>query len=160
MKQDNAAKELSNSRIDDEDDDAEASPIDDEFFSEATVVFVKELASRTNDKEWHIQNHDRYQAVLRKPSSVLLEQLRADPIASLAPDVANTRYNISSLKKNDYGQGGYNDHFWAAFFDPSSGSKTKSCQLFFILRSQERLFRYGFAFGNYCSDYIQKLHHA
>lgn len=116
-----------------------------------------ELPSRTNDGEWHALNKDRYERVLRDPTQVLVESLRSTYISQLDPAVATTTYNISKLKKNDYGQGGYHDHYWAAFFDPEAGSKIKSCQLFIRFLGQQRLVRYGFAFGNDCERYKANL---
>jgi len=158
IKQDTAAKELSNNATEEESDDVEASPADDELYSGATVEFVEVLPSHMTDRLWHQQNRDRYQQVLRRPTSALVELLRANCIEELDPKVADTTHNISVLKKNDFGRGGFYDHYWAAFYDPASGSKTKSCQLFIIMRGSERFFRYGFAFGNYCANYIQNLH--
>lgn len=158
IKQDVAARELSDKSTDEETDDTEAFSADVELYSEATVEFVSALASHTTDKSWHQRNRERYQQVLREPTSFLVESIRVNYIANLDSKVANTKRNISVLQKNDFGRGGFYDHYWAAFYDPPSGSKTKSCQLFIILLSSERLFRYGFSFGNYCDKYIQNLH--
>ena len=160
VKQDSAAKELSNTPVEDDVDDADFEVADDERYSEATVDFVSALPSHTTDKEWHKRNRERYQQVLRSPTSSLVESLRTNCIAELDADVANTTHNISVLKKNDFGRGGFYQHYWAAFYDPESGSKTKSCQLFLILFGSQRLFRYGFSFGRDCDSYKQNLHKA
>jgi hypothetical protein len=160
VKQDQAAKELANAS-DAVDSNEDETQIDDEdLYSEATVAFVSALPLHTLDKAWHQQNRDVYRQVLRQPTSALIESLRNNYIEELDSGVANTSKNISVLNKNDYGRGGYYQHLWAAFYDPDSGSKTKSCQLFIILFGIARLFRYGFSFGNYCQSYIEKLHQA
>ena len=61
------------------------------------------------------------------------------------------------LKKNDYGQGGYHSHYWFAFYDPAAGSKTKSVQLFVILRGDQQVWRYGLGMGDYCVQYLEQL---
>jgi MoxR-like ATPase len=61
------------------------------------------------------------------------------------------------LKKNEWGRGGYYDHYWFAFYDPAAGSKTKSVQLFIRFLGGEHVWRYGFGFGNYCDQYIEQL---
>ena len=160
VKQDLAARELANASDSVDPDDDEAQLDDDELYSEATVAFVSSLPLHTSDKEWHQQNRDVYRQVLRLPTSALVESLRNNYIEELDSGVASTSKNISVLNKNDYGRGGFYQHYWAAFYDPAVGSKTKSCQLFFILFGGERTFRYGFSFGNYCQSYIQKLHQA
>jgi hypothetical protein len=71
--------------------------------------------------------------------------------------VAATKRNLSALKKNDYGKGGYHDHFWAAFYDPATKSKTKGCQLFVAFVGKEELFRFGFALANDSSAYVSNM---
>lgn len=156
IKQDAAAKELSagESETDEAQDDLEQAS---ERYSQETVDFLIELPDRTTDAEWHVRNKSRYERVLRDPTRALVELLRSEYINGLDSAVAAANYNVSKLKKNDYGKGGYHDHYWAAFFDPNATSKTKSCQLFFRLLGEQRQFRYGFAFGNYCDDYIANL---
>jgi hypothetical protein len=71
--------------------------------------------------------------------------------------VAGGKRHLSILKKNDYGKGGYHDHYWFAFYDPKAGSKTKSVQLFVRFLGGEKVWRYGFSMGNYCGDYLERL---
>ncbi len=130
IKQDAAAKELAAGGNDDGDEDDDTTSASDHYNQE-TVDFLLELPDHTSDGQWHAANKSRYERVLRDPTRVLVESLRNDCIATLDPSVAAANRNISVLKKNDYGQGGYHDHYWAAFFDPNANSKTKSCQLFF-----------------------------
>ncbi len=113
-----------------------------------------------NDGPWHKKNKVVFQQVLRDPTNRLVESLRTDCVQELDAEVANTANNVSRLKKNDFGQGGYHDHYWAAFYDPAAKSKTQSCQLFFGLLGKERQFNYGFAFGSNCDQYIEKLNNA
>ena len=160
VKQDLAAKELANETESPDLNDDETQINDDDLYSVATVMFVSELPLHTLDKAWHQQYRDVYRQVLRQPTSALIESLRNNYIEELDSAVANTSKNISVLNKNDYGRGGYYQHLWAAFYDPKSESKTKSCQLFIALLGIAKLFRYGFSFGNYCQSYIEKLHQA
>ena len=64
---------------------------------------------------------------------------------------------MSILKKNDYGKGGYHDHYWFAFYDPAAGSKTKSVQMFVRFLGGDRVWRYGLSMGNYCGQYMERL---
>ena len=102
----------------------------------------------------------RYQRVLRDPARSLVEALRDNYIERLSPEVAGGKRHLSILKKNDYGKGGYHDHYWFAFYDPSAGSKTKSVQLYFRMIGSEQVWRYGFAMGNYCDEYVERLRSA
>jgi hypothetical protein len=90
----------------------------------------------------------------------LVEALRDNYIERLSPEVAGGKRHLSILKKNDYGKGGYHDHYWFAFYDPSAGSKTKSVQLYFRMIGSEQVWQYGFAMGNYCEEYIGRLRSA
>ena len=119
-----------------------------------------ELPDHISDGAWHDENKDRYDRVLRTPTVEVIEELRIQYVRKLDTTVAETKRNLSILKKNDYGQGGYYDHYWAAFYDREAKSKTKSCQLFFRMLGKQRVCRYGFALGNYCEEYIANLHAA
>ena len=90
----------------------------------------------------------------------MVEALRNKYIERLSPEVAGGKRHLSILKKNDYGKGGYHDHYWFAFYDPIAGSKTKSVQLFMRMIGSEKVWRYGFAMGNYCDAYLERLQSA
>ncbi len=151
IKQDAAAKELdSQGEVEDDETEAEVS----DYYTQDSVDFLLELPQHTSDGDWHSANQTRYEQTLRDPTRVLVESLRTNYVARLDLEVGATNRNVSILKKNDYGQGGYQDHYWAAFYDPAAGSKTKSCQLFFRMLASLRQFRYGFAFGNNCDEYV------
>ena len=152
IKQDAASKEILGG-----DEDGEEEPSLDLDYSQATVDYVLALCDHTNDAAWHTKNKSRFQQVLRDPTTRLVDSLRTKYIQELDAEVANTTKNFSKLKKNDWGQGGYYDHYWAAFYDPSAKSKTESCQLFLGLLGKQREFNYGFAFGQKCEEYIAKL---
>ena len=96
-------------------------------------------------------------SVLRDPCEAIVEQLRTQYIQRLSPAVAGGKRHLSILKKNDYGKGGYHDHYWFAFYDPAAGSKTKSVQLFVRFLGRERVWRYGLSMGNYCGPYMERL---
>ena len=152
IKQDAASKEVITG-----DEEGEDDPALDLDYSQATVDYVLALCDHTSDGVWHKKNKSRFQQVLRDPTTRLVDSLRTSYIQELDADVANTTNNVSKLKKNDWGQGGYYDHYWAAFYDPSAESKTQSCQLFLGLLGKQREFNYGFAFGQKCDEYIEKL---
>ncbi|XZE45212.1 McrB family protein [Pirellulaceae bacterium SH467] len=156
IKQDAASKEIAGGQIGD-DEELAAVALD---YTQATVDFVTALVDHTNDGAWHKKNKVDFQQVLRDPTNRLVESLRTDYIQELDAEVANTTNNVSRLKKNDFGQGGYHDHYWAAFYDPAAKSKTQSCQLFFGLLGLQREFNYGFAFGSNCDQYIENLNAA
>ncbi|MFO0905861.1 MAG: hypothetical protein U0939_22830 [Pirellulales bacterium] len=139
----------------DDDDGAqgEAAP----GYTTATVDFVRELAQNTSNGKWHEANKKRFQNVLRSPTQRFVELLRNAYIERLSPVVAGGKQHLSRLKKNDFGKGGYHDYYWFAFYDPSAGSKTNSVQLFFSLLGLEQVWRYGFAMGNDCESYIERL---
>lgn len=154
IKLDSAAKGTGTSEdSEDEGDEEEAS----DFYTQGSVDFLLELPSRSKDGKWHAANQSRYEQTLRDPTRALVETLRANYVARLDREVAASNRNVSVLKKNDYGQGGYQDHYWAAFYDPKAGSKIRSCQLFFGMVPSLGEFQYGFAFGNDCNTYIQNL---
>ncbi len=145
-------------------DTADQDAEDDEFsgdvipgYTDETVAFLLELPAHAEDAAWHEKNKRRYQIVLRDPSQSLVEELREKYIKPLSLVVAGGKRHLSILKKNDYGKGGYHDHYWFAFYDPQAGSKTKSVQLFVRFLGGEQVWRYGFAFGNYCGPYIERL---
>jgi hypothetical protein len=152
IKQDTASKEVI---ADDEEIDEEIAI--DLDYSQATVDYVLALCEHTSDGVWHKKNKSRFQEVLRDPTNRLVESLRTSYIQELDADVANTTNNVSKLKKNDWGQGGYYDHYWAAFYDPSADSRSQSCQLSFGLLGHQREFNYGFVFGHKCDVYIDNF---
>ncbi|PQO37836.1 hypothetical protein DTL21_07805 [Bremerella cremea] len=157
VKIDKTVKKI-NQDQDDEEDSGNAEPGDTELlFSEETVAYLEDLADHTEDSTWHEQQKDRYARVLRDPAKQFVDMLRTNYIERLSPEVAGGKGPLSRLKKNDFGKGGYHDHYWMAFYDPAAGSKTKSVQLYFRMLGKERLWRYGFAFGNYCEDYLKRL---
>ena len=160
VKQDAAAKELAAGENNDDDDGLDDEIVASDYFDQQTVDYLLELPDHTSDGQWHLANKERYGRVLRDPMYHLVESLRTDCISRLDPSVAATSYNVSKLKKNDFGRGGYHDHYWAAFFDPNANSKIKSCQLFFRMLGKQRHFNYGFAFGNDCDQYIANFHAA
>ena len=100
------------------------------------------------------RTRSHYEQFLRDPTRELVEQIRTKYIEQLSPEVAGGKRLISILKKNDYGKGGYYDHYWFAFYDPNAGSKTKSVQLFFVLRLRRRsgtmALRWGTIAGSTC----------
>jgi uncharacterized protein (DUF2461 family) len=159
IKIDHAAKRA-NQDQEEESIDGEANSTDDEnapFFTSATTEFMKELPDHVQDADWHEKQKSRYQRVLRNPVRSLVEALRNRYIERLSPEVAGGKRHLSILKKNDYGKGGYHDHYWFAFYDPNAGSKTKSVQLFMRMIGSEEVWRYGFAMGNYCDEYLERL---
>ena len=137
---------------DDTSDDAVAAG-----YSQETVQFILALPDHEADAAWHEKNKRRYEVVLRDPSQRIVDQLRTKYIQRLSPAVAGGKRHLSILKKNDYGKGGYHDHFWYAFYDPATGSKTKSVQLYVHFRGRERIWGYGLAMGNYCEEYLGRL---
>ena len=157
IKQDVAAKELAE---DEQENDDGSEMQEHEYYTRDTVDFLLELPEHTNDRDWHSANKRRYEETLRNPTRTLVESLRENPIAKLDPEVSATSRNVSILKKNDYGQGGYHDHYWAAFYAPEAGSKIKSCQLFFRMLAANHVFRYGFSFGNSCKEIVANFKNA
>jgi MoxR-like ATPase len=157
IKIDQAAKRALRDEVDVDESDEEAANEAQPFFTTATVEFVKELPAHTEDPEWHEKNKQRYHKVLRDPARLVVESLRDKYIERLSPEVAGGKRHLSILKKNDYGKAGYHAHFWFAFYDPRAGSKTKSVQLFFVLQGLKKVWRYGFAMGNYCDEYFDRL---
>jgi hypothetical protein len=111
IKQDAALKEIAN---DDTEGDDELIVADLDY-TQATVDFVTALEDHTSDGAWHKKNKLVFQQVLRDPTNRLVESLRTDYVQELDAEVANTTNNVSRLKKNDFGQGGYYDHYRCAF---------------------------------------------
>ena len=122
-----------------------------------TVEFLQELPNHVNDGSWHEQNKRRYERVLRDPSQAMVEQLSARYIQRLNPAVGGGKRHLSILKKNDFGKGGYHDHYWFAFYDPAAGSKIKSAQLFVGFLGSRRIWQYGLAFGVSRGPYLERL---
>lgn len=130
-------------------------------YTSATIAFMKELPKRTSDAVWHTQNKQHYEHVLRDPTRRLLRRVAKNFISRLNPDMAGGTRQLSVLKKNDYGKGGYHSHYWFAFYDPSAGSKTHSSQLFFILHGTGEPCGYGFSSGPHSrQEYRQRLRDA
>jgi len=138
-------------------DDDTSDEIGDMGYTEETVQFILDLPEHEADAAWHEKNKRHYAAVLRDPSQRIVDQLRTKYIQRLSPAVAGGKRHLSILKKNDYGKGGYHDHYWYAFYDPATGSKTKSVQLYVRFFGRERVWRYGLAMGNYCDEYLDRL---
>ena len=126
-------------------------------YTQETVQFILELPNHETDGAWHERNKRRYETFLRDPSQQIVDQLRVNYIQRLSPAVAGGKRHLSILKKNDYGKGGYHDHYWYAFYDPAAGSKTKSVQLYVSLLGRERVWRYGLSMGNSCEEYLGRL---
>ena len=148
--------DVSNSPTTELDDDT-SDDQDAAGYTQATVQFILDLPKHESDAIWHEKNKRRYAAVLRDPSQRIVDELRAKFIQRLSPAVAGGKRHLSILKKNDYGKGGYHDHYWYAFYDPATGSKTKSVQLYVRFLGRERVWRYGLAMGNYCEEYLDRL---
>ena len=127
------------------------------LFNASTVNFLKELPRHATDPAWHTENKSWYHQSLKDPVKQFVKLLRDRYITQLNPEVAGSSHNVSRLKKNDYGGDGYHDHYWFAFFDPEARSKTKSVQLFFGFHGSDLVCRYGFAMGDYCKSYFQRL---
>ncbi len=142
----------SEAAIDDESDEAILAT-----YTEDTVRFILDLPNHETNGAWHEKNKRRYETVLRDPSQQIVDQLQAKYIQRLNPAVAAGKRHLSILKKNDYGKGGYHDHYWYAFYDPATGSKTKSVQLYVRFLGRERVWRYGLSMGNYCEEYLGRL---
>jgi hypothetical protein len=166
IKEQRVASELSEDAApNDGDGESSEMAVDDDDLDEAiaatytqdTVDFILNLPGHETDGVWHKQNKRRYETVLRDPSQQIVDQLQAKYIQRLNPVVAGGKRHLSILKKNDYGKGGYHDHYWYAFYDPAAESKTKSVQLFVHFRGRERVWGYGFAMGNYCEEYVDRL---
>jgi hypothetical protein len=160
VKIDEAARSRNRGESDDssiETDPDELQASDTPGFTTATVEYVLQLPAHATDGAWHTKTKERYQAVLRGPCNALVEMLRTGYIERLSPEVAGGTRHLSILKKNDYGKGGYHDHYWFGFYDPAAGSKTKSVQLFFHLLGLKKKWGYGFSMGNYCAEYIERL---
>lgn len=136
--------------IDEEDEAGQA-------YTDQTVAFLLELPAHVEDSEWHERNKKRYQTVLRDPSQKLVEDLRSNYIQELSPVVAGGKRHLSILKKNDYGKGGYHDHYWFAFYDPKAGSKIRSAQLFVSFHGLKESWSFGFSLGNNCDEYLVRL---
>ena len=126
-------------------------------YNDQTVAFLLELPEHISDRAWHERNKRRYEHVLRDPSQAIVDELRTRYIQRLSPTVAGGRRHLSILKKNDYGKGGYHDHYWYAFYDPAAGSKTKSVQLYVRFLAGEGVWRYGMSMGDYCGPYLERL---
>ena len=137
--------------------DAEAEGEPSPGLTDRTVEFLEELVDHADDGPWHERNRRRYELELRDPCQSIVDQLRTQYIQRLSPAVASGKRHLSILKKNDYGKGGYHDHYWFAFYDPAAGSKTKSVQLFVRFLGSERVWRYGLSMGNYCGPYMERL---
>ncbi len=166
LKEERLASELPNEAVpQDVDGEAPETAADDDdsdeviaaTYTQDTVQFILDLPDHDSDGAWHEKNKRRYKAVLRDPSQQIVNQLRAKYIQRLSPAVAGGKRHLSILKKNDYGKGGYHDHYWYAFYDPATGSKTKSVQLYVRFLGRERVWRYGLAMGNYCEEYLDRL---
>ena len=136
--------------------DSEAKP----GYNDQTLAFLLELPEHTSDRAWHERNKRRYEHVLRDPSQAIVDELRTRYIQRLSPTVAGGTRHLSILKKNDYGRGGYHDHYWYAFYDPAAGSKTKSVQLYARFLAGEGVWRYGMSMGDYCGPYLERLYNA
>ena len=166
VKEERLASELPNDAVSQEvDSETPETALDDDgsdeviaaTYTQDTVQFILDLPDHDSDGAWHEQNKRRYKAVLRDPSQQIVNQLRAKYIQRLSPAVAGGKRHLSILKKNDYGKGGYHDHYWYAFYDPATGSKTKSVQLYVHFRGREQIWGYGFATGNYSEEYLDRL---
>ena len=137
--------------------DGESAPTETPIYTFQTEQFLRELPEHVKDSDWHEENKGRYQRVLRDPSQFIVDQLAARYIQRLNPAVAGGKNHLSRLKKNDFGQGGYHDHYWFAFYDPAAGSKIKSAQLFVRFLGSEATWYYGFSMGNQCDAYMGRL---
>jgi MoxR-like ATPase len=126
-------------------------------FTNESVRFIRALPKHTADGEWHEKNKADFQRLLRDPMRAIVEVVREKYIEPLDREVAYAANLISRLKKNDFGRGGYNDHYWFAFYDPPAETKTKSAQLYLILRGKKDNFEFGFSMGDVCQQYVRRL---
>jgi len=132
LKEERLASELPNDAVpQDVDSEAPETALDDDDSDEAiaatytqdTVQFILDLPDHDSDGAWHEQNKRPYKAVLRDPSQQIVNQLRAKYIQRLSPAVAGGKRHLSILKKNDYGKGGYHDHYVVCVLRPGDGEQ-------------------------------------
>ncbi|HZN68491.1 MAG TPA: DUF2461 family protein, partial [Tepidisphaeraceae bacterium] len=126
-------------------------------FTQETVNYLSELPARRLDAEWHEQNRGRYETHVHAPMSALLAAVRDEYISPLSPEVAGGRRQLSTLRKNGYGRGGFHDHCRFAFYDPAVPAKARSPQLYFHLDGSAGTFEYGIGIGTECEEYVQRL---
>ena len=129
-------------------------------FTDESVRFLLELPARRHDADWHEQNADLYHRGVHDPLATLLAVVRCGAIRVLSPEVAAGRRQMTALRKNGYGKGGYHDACGFAFYDPAVPSKTRSPQLFFKLDGAAGTYEYGLALGPLCDEYVQRLRKA
>ena len=126
-------------------------------FTQETVNYLSELPARRLDAEWHEQNRGRYETHVHAPMSALLAAVRDEYISPISPEVAGGRRQLSTLRKNGYGRGGFHDHCRFAFYDPAVPAKARSPQLYFHLDGSAGTFEYGIGIGTECEEYVQRL---
>ena len=129
-------------------------------FTDESLAYLRELPRRTADPDWHERNRQVYQDRLHRPLARLLGEVRRRHVQVLSPEVAGSKRQLLSLRKNGYGRGGYHDACGFAFYDPAVPAKSRSPQLQFRLDGATGRFEYGFTVDGQCEDYLQRLRKA
>jgi hypothetical protein len=129
-------------------------------FTQTSLEFLRALATRRNDPDWHEQNRAAIEAHLHRPLRALLAAVRERHIRPLGAELAAGRRQLSALRKNGYGRGAFHDHCRFAFYDPAVASKSRSPQLYCKLDGAKGTIEFGFAIGPGCDIYLQRLRKA
>ncbi|MGC9523519.1 MAG: McrB family protein [Anaerolineae bacterium] len=124
-------------------------PIESEGrFSEATFDLLEDLHRRPR-LDFYMEHREDFEEHLIKPFKHLFTAVAEELPARMKATLETESRLFSRIPKNDFGQGGAWDHYWAAFY-PKGGKRTSDVQLALWINYQ--MLKVGFSFGAYSSE--------
>ena len=123
------------------------------YFSLATFELLAELSDNpTND--YYQSKREAFVKELEQPFKQLMKDIAAQIPEEIEERMETQKKLFSSIPKNDYGQGGAWDFYWAAFYQ-KGGKRTASAQLSMWIN--EEVLEFGFYIGNYGKKQRQRF---
>ncbi len=127
--------------------------ISDNYFSLTTFELLAELSDNpTND--FYQSKKEAFVKQLEQPFKQLMKNVASQLPAEIKERMETEKRLFSSIRKNDYGQGGAWSHYWAAFYQ-KGGKRTASTQLSMWIN--EEYLEFGFYIGDYAKKQRQRF---
>lgn len=118
-------------------------------FSEQTFDLLAQLHEEPK-RTFYLDNKERFKEYLEKPFQQLVDEVGQHLPQEILTTIETESDVYARILKNDYGQGGAWDFYWAAFH-PLDVKRTEGPQLF-VWMNHEQL-RFGYSIGRKDSQY-------
>jgi hypothetical protein len=126
---------------------------DEGYFTQTAFDLLADLHADPS-LDTYMEHHEAFEEHLIEPFKRLFNAVATDLPAMMRAKLETESGLFSRIPKNDFGQGGAWDHYWAAFY--SKGSKrTSGAQL--SLWINHEMLKVGFSFGAYGSEEMARF---